>query len=260
MARLSSVVVLTAGTILLGQAALADGIADGNAGLQALDKGDYDQAIALFTHALTDRRLAVADREFAYVSRAKAELAKGQQVAAAADFRTALRLKPDDADAKDGLQQASAPARPAPRWGVLADLAGKYWVMNPDKPAGYARAEWDKSGRALLVEIAEKSILSSTVYREKYQLDPSAGVVFAIVVGGKAYYGDAQVEDGKLVENSFVNSTPTRETMTSSGPGQFTDVVEKYKNGVWSTASTYAVREVSKDAVAQVRWAKKLTE
>ena len=253
----SKSVILAAVGVLACSAAHADGVADGNAGLQALDKGAYDQAITLFTRALADRRLAGDDREFAYLSRGKAHLAKGEQAQATADFKAALQLKPADQDARDALQQASVGGeRSKSRWGYLALLAGKYWAMNPAKPTGYARADWDKSGKALIVQIVQKSLS----YKAKYQLDPAAGVIFIIVAGNKTVVGDVDVEDNKTIETSYIDSVPTRETVTVAGPGQFTELIEQYRNGAWATHSNVPVQEVSKEAVAAVRWAKKLVE
>jgi tetratricopeptide (TPR) repeat protein len=79
--------------------ACADPVADGNAGLAALNRGDNAAAIQLLTRALQSGALAPSDRELAYVRRAQAELASGAKPAALADANQALTLDASDADA-----------------------------------------------------------------------------------------------------------------------------------------------------------------
>jgi len=64
----------------------ASGADDGNAGLQALNAGDFDRAVALFTRALNSGDLSRDDQEFALANRGRAR-----------------RMKPDDADAQNDL-------------------------------------------------------------------------------------------------------------------------------------------------------------
>lgn len=71
------------------------------AGLEALNRGDNDVAIRLFTQALLYGGLARSDRELAYVKRAEAFLATGRTSDALADARRALVLNPADAEAID---------------------------------------------------------------------------------------------------------------------------------------------------------------
>lgn len=91
---------------LSATAARADGADDGNRGLQALDQGDYDGAIALFTHALKLGGLATDDQEFAYANRGRAYLKKGDYSGAIVDLDRARQMKPDDADAQNDLLAA----------------------------------------------------------------------------------------------------------------------------------------------------------
>ncbi|MEJ1970646.1 MAG: tetratricopeptide repeat protein [Rhizomicrobium sp.] len=94
--------VLLASTLPPG-GALAGGAEDGNQGLQALDQGDYDGAIRLFTHAIKFGHLAPDDEEFAYANRGRAYLKKGDYSSAVADLDTARQMKPDDNDAQTDL-------------------------------------------------------------------------------------------------------------------------------------------------------------
>jgi tetratricopeptide (TPR) repeat protein len=81
--------------------AWADAADDGNRGLAALQQGDNDTAIMLFTRALG--RLEGDDKEFAYANRGKAYLNKADYSSAIADLDRARQMKPDDADAQNDL-------------------------------------------------------------------------------------------------------------------------------------------------------------
>lgn len=93
--------------------AQARGVDDGNAGLAAMESGDYDSAISLFTRALKRGGLAGDDREFAYANRGRAYLKKGDFSSAIVDLDRARQMKPDDADAQNDLVAALAAKLPA---------------------------------------------------------------------------------------------------------------------------------------------------
>lgn len=98
-----------AGAMLLVSAARADGVGDANAGMAALDRGDYAEAVRLFTKAL-DGNLSSADKESAYVERAKAYLGGQRTDLALADLDRALKLDPSDKEAADLRQRAARPS------------------------------------------------------------------------------------------------------------------------------------------------------
>ena len=106
MVKLICLVVAVALSLMGAGTAWADASADGNAGMDALNKGSYDQAIRLFSHALNSGELSAPDEEFAYFNRAQAYYDKKDFGHAIADLKAALRLKPDDADAESGLATA----------------------------------------------------------------------------------------------------------------------------------------------------------
>ena len=94
-------------SVVLTTAAWAGSIEDGNAGLAALNRGAYDEAIRLFTRALKAGDLSSDDQEFAYLNRGKAYLARGDERLALSDLHKAAELKPDDPDVKSELAAAS---------------------------------------------------------------------------------------------------------------------------------------------------------
>jgi len=93
-------------------ASQAYGIQDAAAGLQALHRGSYDDAIRLLTKAINDGNLPPDDLEFAHLNRGKAYLAKGDYANAVTDLKKATDLKSDDADARHALERALAGGAP----------------------------------------------------------------------------------------------------------------------------------------------------
>lgn len=93
--------------------AYADGASDGNRGLQAMQQGNYDDAVDAFTHAIKFGNLNPDDMEFAYSNRGMAYLRKADFPDAVADLDYARQLKPDDADAQNGLIAALKTQLPA---------------------------------------------------------------------------------------------------------------------------------------------------
>lgn len=83
--------------------AQADSLADATAGNRALDTGSYNQAITLYTRALKAGDLPPEHQATAYLNRGLAHFKKNDYQAAVADFAQALRLRPDDEDARQYL-------------------------------------------------------------------------------------------------------------------------------------------------------------
>jgi tetratricopeptide (TPR) repeat protein len=101
---LSVSVALTAG------AALADPVGDAGAGQDALNKGDLNSAIALFSRAIDSRALPRQGLESAYVERATAYAGLHRYDLALADVDFALAISPDDPDARGLRGQIPATA------------------------------------------------------------------------------------------------------------------------------------------------------
>ncbi len=81
--------------------------------IEALNRGDNDTAVRLFSQALLYGSPARADRAFAYVKRAEAFLAMGRNGDAAADAKRALALNPRDPEAIEVRRKAQALATTA---------------------------------------------------------------------------------------------------------------------------------------------------
>ena len=91
---LSASVGLTAG------AAFADPVGDAGAGQDALNKGDLNSAVNLFSRAIDSHGLPRAGLESAYVERATAYAGLHKYDLALADVDFALSISPDDSDAR----------------------------------------------------------------------------------------------------------------------------------------------------------------
>jgi Flp pilus assembly protein TadD len=104
--RTAALAVVT--SMAIAAPALAGPAEDGNAGLDALNQGDFARAVALFTRALSSGKLSHDDMEFAYAKRGEAYLKQGAATAATSDFKHALKLKPDDQDVQAGLSEAQS--------------------------------------------------------------------------------------------------------------------------------------------------------
>jgi tetratricopeptide (TPR) repeat protein len=127
--------------LIFASAAHASALDDGNAGLEALNGGDYDKAISLFSRAINSGELNGDDREFAYANRGRAYLKKGDLSPAIIDLDRARREKPDDADAQNDLVAALSTKLPA------ATIPG---LPKPNPGAEAAKAV----GKAIVLGIA----------------------------------------------------------------------------------------------------------
>lgn len=103
--------------LAVGPSARAGPMEDGNAGLTALEGGQYEEAIGLFSRAIDSGALKGDDLELGLGMRGRAYLKKGDLSLAIVDLDRARRMKPDDADAQTDLVaalEAKAPASAIP--------------------------------------------------------------------------------------------------------------------------------------------------
>ena len=84
--------------MILAAAVHADGLSDANAGMDALNLGDFGKAVTLFTRAITNGKLSSSDKELAYVKRAQAYFGEKNSNLALADLARAEQLDPSDGD------------------------------------------------------------------------------------------------------------------------------------------------------------------
>jgi tetratricopeptide (TPR) repeat protein len=241
----------------LSTAAHAGGAQDGEAGLQALDRGSYDEAVRLFTRALGARDLSNDDREFAYLSRGKAYLGEGDKTDALADLHRAVQLKPDDADAQAALSQAigdranqTSVQQGGDRWGLLASMAGHYYwfqASGADPHAAVFHAAWATPNVALSTSLRAKT---TTVQIQEYLLDEaSAKLLWAGYVTNTLYYGTAEATASSVVIYSYPNGTPARASLTLAVDGTIRDHEQVFKDGAWSDAGDALLVEVPQETL-----------
>jgi tetratricopeptide (TPR) repeat protein len=228
--------------------AFASAIDDGNAGLDALNSGDFTKAISLFTRALKSGELKGDDREFAYLNRGKAYLARGDNAKAVADLEEAVKLNPSDQDASAALQQAKshsgedrgtrmAHGSPAAQWGALSSLAGQYrWVSNGNDPHHTMMyCEWTQPLQIMLCTTRSKH---EKVAVTEFKLDPANGELLeAIALTSGVYYGTVTATATSCTEYFYINNVPTRQISTYSG-GSTSDEIQRFANGTWQDVST----------------------
>ena len=164
--------VLIAG-LMSAPAAFAGPLDDANAGLDAMKQGDYSHAAALFTSAIKSGQLTGDDLEFAYSERGQAYLKSGNSKAAAADFKQALKLKPDDQDAQDGLAQAEQGGAPA------AESGGGGGPGRGGKLAEAGMKAFDGGNYAQAAQLFTQALNSGGLSEDDREL--------ALVYRGKAY-------------------------------------------------------------------------
>ena len=259
-----------AAAFLVATAAVAGtGIEEGNAGLDALNSGDYDGAIRHFTLALKPGALAGEDREFAYLNRGKAYAAKGDYEHAIADLRMAVRLKPDDDDAKAALQDAlaaqggggggssgqAASAAPAPSgggsdyWGMLSGMVTQqyYWYQMPgqDPHAAYTSFTWIASQQTLSAQTRSKS---GPLLVTEYMLEAKTGqVIYAGMQQGVAFYGTVKATPASTTAYGYEQGKALRVIERRQPDGSITEVEQSYIAGGWANPSNVTLAPTTPD-------------
>jgi tetratricopeptide (TPR) repeat protein len=160
--------------LLFASAAWAGPADDGNAGLQALQEGNYARAISLFTRALNSGKLSPDDKEFAYSQRGTAYLKSGKATAAIADFKRALRLKPDDPDAQSGLEEAQSQSDSGP----MAP-ASRSSAQNPEQAAQAGMDVLNAGDYSKAIQLFTRAINAERLSPDEQEL--------ALLSRGKAY-------------------------------------------------------------------------
>lgn len=230
--------------VALAGSAHAGSAQDGEDGLAALNRGDYAEAVRLFTKALNAGDLNRDDRELAYLSRGRAYLAEGDRQDAVNDLRKAVSLNPDDVDAQDALNQSiasgvsgsdtsSADQSGAP-WGLLANMAGHYyWYEVPglDPHTAYITYGWATQGQVLSAIIRNRTGVAGAV--EFVLNDDGHRLLMAGLYTTGAVFGTAASLGDSVREWSYANNVPIADTLKRETDGSVSIVESRFANGSW---------------------------
>ncbi|MFH1134867.1 MAG: tetratricopeptide repeat protein [Pseudomonadota bacterium] len=93
------ILLIALATLLPAAAVGADMLDDLEAAFRAHRKGEYDQAIELYTKIIRNRELKARERAISYLLRGEAAKDKGDLDGAVKDFDRALRINPNYAQA-----------------------------------------------------------------------------------------------------------------------------------------------------------------
>jgi tetratricopeptide (TPR) repeat protein len=248
--------------VALAAGVRAGGIEDGGAGLQAMDRGAYDDAIRLFTKALAARDLSQDDRELAYLSRGKAYLAKGDSAHAVADLRQALALKPDDPEAQDALNQAQGPSAQPPqteaRWGPLTPMVGKYYwyqVTGQDPHSMVFHLDATTAPNALLLSVRAKN---GVLQLDEYQYDEATHILMISGVSGQnQLYGTADLSGNALRGYLYVSNVAVQYAITPAADGSAVEQEQQLVKGAWQNTAQIQLVEVSEADLQQAGFLRK---
>lgn len=247
---------------ILSTGALASATDDGNAGLEAYQRGSYDEAITLFTRAIKSGQLSNSDKEFAYLNRGRSYLAKNQYKSAISDLTIAVRLNPGDSDASDALtmaKQAAAlgkssggGAQAGTGWGMLAAMAGHYyWYQFPDKDPHtlVIHYEWAVPQQLLTYTLRTKS---DVVAAGEYKLDTATNKLLeAEATSNTVMYATASASPQSLTEYYYLNG-PSHVTTVRQADGSMNTTSQVYLNGAWQDQHQIILVEVPEaDLIAQ---------
>jgi tetratricopeptide (TPR) repeat protein len=255
---------VVAAVALMGAAPSGGGIADGKAGLAALQAGHYDEAIRLFTRALQPGRLSSEDTEFAYLNRGQAYEAKGDLTHALADFKKAVKLKPDDSDAQSALLEVNAklaeasappapaepppPAPPADPWGFYEDMVGRcYWrqALGHDPHETWVKYAWNAQGSALGVKVRDKAGQTAI---GQYTRDAGTGsIIYSALVNDLQVYGTLAVGADAIVQYTYLNGSPGRDILRRDPAGGYVETHQAFLNKSWRDTTTVHLVEASTD-------------
>jgi tetratricopeptide (TPR) repeat protein len=235
----------------------ADGVSDGNAGVEALKSGDYDKAIRMFTRALLLGKLSRDDSEFAYLNRGNAYAGKGDVDHAIADYQKAIAIKPDDEDAqsalqaaldkKNGVAEGPAGAGGDP-WGLMSTMAGKlYWYDAVGRPPheAYLKVSWVADQHDLSVSVRSKT---GQPFIGEYKVDAVTGkILFSALLNDAPEYGTVDATPAKFTETTFLNGAPVRFITKGQAGGGLLQTKQVFLGGAWKDTTTVQLTEATAD-------------
>lgn len=273
--RIGTSVVCALALLAFASVARAGGVEDGEAGLAALNSGDYDTAIRLFTRAILIGKLSPNDSEFAYLNRGSAFEAKGDHDHALADFQKAVQIKPDDADAQTALRTAldrrsgggsrvpgnvagQAASREGPitgapgdPWGLMSAMVGRYFWVDPlGRPPheSFARFTWLAPQSTLSYQ--QRSKAGQLVVSE-FKIDPQTGkIIFSALSQNNPIYGTVEASARGYTETTFIAGAPNRFITTVQRDGSLVEARQVFMNGGWRDTTTTQLSEATPEDLA----------
>jgi hypothetical protein len=223
----------------------------------ALVRGDYPQAVALFSSLLAYPRFSTDERAGLFVSRGFANLRLNRRTEATADLRQAVALNAADEDASNALYalQNSAPSTLPPAtagWGPIARLPGRSWLLTKGKPALTLRYAWKRVGVSMM--FAGKDA-SGNPLEGQYFIDPMKNAIrVSYLHKGKTFVSDLDVAPQAFTEVGTGPKAGQREITELQGDGSFNIVTQKMKGKAWQTVSTAVLVPTSDQMIASLGW------
>jgi hypothetical protein len=223
----------------------------------ALIRGDYPQAVALFSSLLAYPRFSTEDKAGLYVSRGFANLRLNRRTEAIADLRQAVALNPADEDASNALyalqNSPSSSLTPATAgWGPIARLPGRSWLLTKGKPTLTLRYAWKRVGVSMM--FAGKDA-SGNPLEGQYFIDPMKNAIRASYLHkGKTYVSDLEIAPQAFTEIGTGPKAAQREITELQGDGSFNIVTQKMKGKAWQTVSTAVLVPTSDQMIASLGW------
>ena len=246
---LHAAVIVSVAAAAFATVAYSGPVEDGNAGLEAMDKGDYVTAARLFSAVIKAPDLADEDREFAYYNLGTIYLREGRYAQAVANLQRAVEIKADDTDAKTQLELAQAGKGGADaltvQWGGARLLDGGTWVAveqhedrkhkMQDDPQFYSAYSWSSRGQTL--SFTGKDRIGSAV-TGSFTRDAKTGVITGDSTSNGATT-NAYLQPTLTGWIEYDNDNTVRLTVTPIDANSFQVVQEAYANNAWGGAKTY---------------------
>jgi hypothetical protein len=236
-------------------------------GHAALVRGDYSQAIGLYSHLLSSSGLSPTQRQSIHVSRAYAFLGMNRKAEATTDLRRAVALNPADTDAADALVALETsgpskdgavtlnPSRPQ-GWGLLSRLPGKNWILTNKKASLYLRYEWSAVGIRMLFGGRDPR---GNRIEGQYFVDPGTNMIRSTYTyRGRVISSSINVTADQFIE-SISGKPGEREVTEAQADGTLKVLTEKLKGATWKEASVAAFVPASDQMVATLNWPEEAT-
>jgi hypothetical protein len=229
---------------------------------EAFVRGDYSQAIAIYSATLASPNLSLGQRESIFVGRGYANLRLGHLTEATTDLRQAIALDPADDEASKGLyalqNRSGAPLLPSTAatsnagWGPIARLAGRSWILATSKPVQSLRFEWKRVGISML--FAGKDAAGNRI-EGQYFVDPSTGTMRgSYFYRGKLTTSDLYIAPSQYIVTGVPSKSGQRQIAQIQGDSSFNIVTQRARGKEWETVSTSVLVPASDEMIASLGW------